>query len=126
MPRCPLLLTVFSLLLLAMARPTKAQGIRLRNLEDGATLRYPAPILAGTTDVRLGVLDGEGQLRQVEISNLGKPCIGRHWLATLRRSIMPSRRFCEASLTDVFSNAGRSKRRGRDSNPRWSFTPTPL
>ncbi len=48
MPRCPLLLTVFSLLLLAMARPTKAQGIRLRNLEDGATLRYPAPILQGT------------------------------------------------------------------------------
>lgn len=50
MPRCPLLLTVFSFLLLAMARPGKAQGIRLLNMADGTTLRYPVPILQGTLD----------------------------------------------------------------------------
>lgn len=50
MPRCPLFVAVFSLLFLALARPSKAQGIRLLNLEDGATLRYPVPILQGTLD----------------------------------------------------------------------------
>lgn len=48
MLRCSLLLT--AVLLLAMARPGKAQGIRLLNLKDGATLRYPVPMLQGSLD----------------------------------------------------------------------------